>query len=152
MRNASMVLGIVGGAISILLGFFLVLCGLMVMYTSTLEYTNATSERMSLEESESQDIEPIIKTIGAIYLGSGIVSVIAGVLGMIGGIIVKKRNMASGVMMIIAAVFSFFNILSMILFILGGIFALIKEPQHVMQPYPSQYPQPSAGSENPLRQ
>ena len=55
-------------------------------------------------------------------------------------------------MMLIAAglsVLVFFNVASMILFILGGIFALKKEPQNVMQPYPSQYSQPLPSQENP---
>lgn len=157
MKNTSMVLGIIGGAISILFGLLLVQGGTMFMNTSIWENAYNTSEALSDVMPESQYINQTT-TAGAVFLGFGIGSVVAGALGLIGGIIVKKKNVASGVMMIIAAVlslFAFFNLVSMTLFILGGIFALKKEPQNVMQQYPLPYPQypqqqqPSPSPKNP---
>ena len=100
---------------------------------------------------------------GGVFLGFGIAAVAAGVLGLVGGIIVKKKNVAAGVMMIIASIislFTFFNVASMTLFIIGAVMALKREPQPVMVPYPayppqyypyppqqySPYPQPAAQS------
>ncbi len=80
--------------------------------------------------------------LGAMFLIPGIIAAVAGVMGLVGGIIVKKKNVLAGVLMIIAAVlslFSFFNIISMVLFILGGVFALMRERQNAMPPY---YPYP----------
>jgi Protein of unknown function (DUF4064) len=151
MKNASMVLGIIGGAIAIVYGLFLVLGGAVFMNTSMWENNYNTSKSMSDVVPESQYIQETT-TAGIVFLSFGIGSAIAGALGLIGGIIVKKKNVASAVMMIIAGGLSFlafYNVLSMILLILGGIFALMKEPQNVMQPYPSQYPQPSPSPENP---
>ena len=151
MKNTSMVLGIIGGGIAILFGLFLMLGGMMYLNTSTWENMYNASTGMSDAISKSQYIQ-LTTTGGAVFLGFGIESVVAGALGLIGGIIVKKKNVAAGVMMLIAAglsVLVFFNVASMILFILGGIFALKKEPQNVMQPYPSQYSQPLPSQENP---
>jgi len=150
MKNTSMVLGIIGGGIAILFGLFLMFGGMMYLNTSTWQNIYNASEGLRNSISESEYIQ-LATTGGAVFLGFGIASVIAGALGLIGGIIVKKNNVAAGVIMLIAAglsVLVFFNVVSMILFILGGIFALKKEPQNVMQPYPTQYPQPSPSPEN----
>ncbi|MBN1892511.1 MAG: DUF4064 domain-containing protein [Clostridiales bacterium] len=142
MRNASKVLGIIGGVISVLLGLFLILTGAtFFMKTSLWEPINNPTELIREVLPESRYIT-LAATLFVIW---GIVSVIAAALGLIGGIIVKKKNVASGVMMIVAAVlsiFAYFNLISMTLFIIGGVFALKKEPQNAMQPDPSQYPRP----------
>ena len=90
---------------------------------------------------------------GTVFLVFGILTAIAGVLGLVGGLIVKKKNVAAGVLMIIAAVLSLFNIISMALFILGAVFSLMRDrsKQDYVPPYPmppsypyapQAYPQP----------
>lgn len=142
MRNASMVLGIIGGVISVLLGLFLILTGAtFFMKTSLWEPINNPTEltRDFLPDSR------LISFSATLFIIFGVLSFIAAALGLIGGIIVKKKNVASGVMMIVAAVlsiFAYFNLISMTLFIIGAVFALKKEPQNVMPSYPPQYPRP----------
>ena len=85
-------------------------------------------------------------TGGIIVLFGGIVSTIGGIVGLIGGCIVKRKNVAAGVMMIVAAVLCFiglFNVVSMLMFVLGGIFALVRErPKSAaaFPPSPPPYP------------
>ena len=53
-------------------------------------------------------------------------------MGLVAGIIVKKKNVAAGVLMFIAAALTFLeciNIVSMILFIISGVFALVNDYQ-----------------------
>ncbi len=81
---------------------------------------------------------------GTLLLVAGIFAFVSGVLGLIGGCIAKSKSSAAGVMMIIAAVlslFAMFNVVSMILFILGGIFALKKDTPKPAMPYPPYPPQ-----------
>jgi hypothetical protein len=150
MKTASMVLGIIGGAISIIFGLLLILGGVSFMddglWEDVYDYTDGY-EKMSLQAAAIQSPTGIF---GTLFLSMGISAVAAGALGIAGGCIVKKKNIAAGVMMIIAAaisVFAFFNLITVILFILGGVFALKKEPP-AMPPYPPypyyaypQYPQ-----------
>jgi hypothetical protein len=106
---------------------------------------------------------------GGIVLGAGVLAAVAGILGLVGGCIVRKKSTAAGVLMIVAGALclvAFFNFVSMVLLVLGGIFALIKErprptaqyhpaqpynqyaPYPPYPPYPPQQPAPPA-SENP---
>lgn len=105
-------------------------------------------EYMYDSSGELQDIMPESEFIqqnasaGTVFLATGICSAVAGILGLTGGIIVRKKHVAAGVMMIIAAVlslFGFLNVLSMILLILGGVFALIRDSRIETPPY-SAYP------------
>jgi len=144
VKNASMVLGIIGGVVSILLGLFLILGGATFMSESFWEnaFSNATSTG---DVQINPEYMQQYKSTGTFFMRLGIFSSISGIVGMIGGMIVRKMNVAAGVMMLVAAVlnmFVFFNVLSIILFIIGGIFALVREPQSRMPTYPSQYPRP----------
>ena len=141
MKTSSMVLGIIGGAISILFGLFLVLGGVAFLDDSIWEDTYNNYDGV-ISESELMETNSMA---GTTFLSMGICSVVAGILGLVGGCIVKRKNVASGVMMIIAAVlsiFGFFNLVSIVLFVLGGIFALKRETQPVMPPYPQYYAYP----------
>lgn len=64
---------------------------------------------------------------------------VSGVLGVVGGILVKKKKILSGVLMLIGAVASFFTIWGIIvaiLLLLGGIFALVNEPKNAVPAAP----------------
>jgi hypothetical protein len=144
MRIASMTLGILGGIIALTLSLLLLMGGI--------SFLNAGMwENMYDSSGELQDIMPESEFIkqnasaGTVFLATGICSAVAGILGLTGGIIVRKKHVAAGVMMIIASVlslFGFLNVLSMILLILGGVFALIRDPRNDMIPYPA-YPSTS---------
>ena len=103
MKNTSRVLGIIGGVIAILFGLFLALGGTVFMDTSKWESLYIASAGMSDVVTKSQYLDQT-RAAGIAFIGFGIASCIAGALGLIGGIIVKKKNVVSGVMMIIAAV------------------------------------------------
>ncbi|MDD4096458.1 MAG: DUF4064 domain-containing protein [Oscillospiraceae bacterium] len=141
MRNASMVLGIIGGVICIPEGLFLIAAGVIFINPEIWQsiYNPGLTEagRQFLPDSR------LISFSATLFIIFGVLFFIAAALGLIGGIIVKKKNVASGVMMIVAAVLSllaYFNVLSMILFLIGGILALMKEPQNVMPTDPPQSP------------
>ncbi len=132
MKTASMVLGIVGGAIAIITG---------LLYAFGLSAFLGGFFEGFARSSDSFDFSYLSNLYNTLFIVFGIVCTLSGVLGLIGGIIVKKHNIAAGVMMIVAAVMS----ISFILFLLGGIFALMKEkPQYAPQPYPQYPPYPPA--------
>ncbi len=131
MRKASMILGIIGGVAAILVGLLAISGGVF--------FNNAYPEIM--DEIESEGAYPVeleqaagfeagTKLAGQLFMGIGYVILAAGVMGLIGGIVVNKNNIIAGVLMLISSVVTFFTvwaILSFILFLLGGIFALIKD-------------------------
>ena len=169
MRTAGMVMGIVGGAIAILLSILLIFGSVVFtnyrswdnsFYNDDWNYDDYLDSWDSLDSYDYNfdfnnyltddiaynDVESMSQTIaGGIFLLFGIGSAIAGILGLVGGLIVKKKNVAAGVMMIIAAALSLIcilNIISMVLFILGGIFALMRDRQQQPQVYMPPYPMP----------
>ncbi len=143
MRTASRVLGIVGGVISILLGLFLLMTG--VVFSNPNIWQNIYNPNLTEAGRQILSDTQWISFSATLFIIFGVLSFIAAALGLIGGVIVNKSHLASGVMMIVAAVlslFAYFNVLSMILFLIGGILALMKEPQKAMSYHPSQYPPP----------
>lgn len=168
MRTAGMVMGIVGGAIALVVAVFLILGSVAVTnlapWNNTYEYNydydddfsnwDDDNEFSSWDDDFKQDLisetQDVAKNVaGTMFLVPGIIAAVAGIMGLVGGIIVKRKNVATGVLMIIAAVlslFSFFNIVSMVLFILGGVFALMRERQNPVYappyPMPPYYPYP----------
>ncbi len=143
MRTTSRVLGIIGAAISILLSMLLLFGAVSFLNTSIWENRYDESDAFDDVMPKSQYVKET-SLAGGVFLVFGIAAVAAGVLGLVGGIIVKKKNVAAGVMMIIAAVvslFTFFNVASMTLFIIGAVMAFKREPQMVMVPYPAYPPQ-----------
>lgn len=143
MRTTSRVLGIIGAAISVLLGLALVAAGAAFMDSGLWGDMYDSSGGLNDVMPKAQYIQQTT-TGGTVFLGFGIAAIAAGVLGLVGSIIVKRKNAASGVMMIIAAVislFTFFNVASMTLFIIGAVMAMKREPQVVMVPYPAYPPQ-----------
>ncbi len=87
----------------------------------------------------------VVAGVATLLIVTGSFALISGVLGLIGGCIVKNKNSAAGVMMIIAAalsLFAMFNIISMILFIIGGVFAFKKDTPKPAIPYPPYPPYP----------
>lgn len=132
MRTASMILGIVGGAIAILSGIILILFG---AYFADGSFFGGFDYYNNLDFFYN-NFYAIMFTA---YLMFGIIGIAAGGVGLAGGIIVKKKNTVAGVLLIIAAVFTF-----SIPFILAAIFALVKEkepaPAYGYPQYPTYYP------------
>lgn len=178
MRTAGMIMGIVGGAFALLFAVLLILGSVAITnlspwnntygYEYDYDYDYDYDDFNNWDDFNQYDNDIISDSTarniaGTVFLIPGICGAIAGVMGLVGGIIIRKKNVASGVLMIISAVLSlicFFNIVSMVLFILGGVFALMRDRQKVVyappypmppnymypaQPYlPQQYPQQSA--------
>jgi len=124
MRKTSKVLGIIGGAIALLLALIFLI-------------TSANYRGYGHKWLQEDEVPPAVPQADSGLVGeialliAGCCALAAGVLGLVGGIIVKRRNFASGTMMIIAAVLSllsYYNVVSMILFVIGAVFAL-KRPQ-----------------------
>ena len=151
MRTASLVLGIVGGALALIWVLFFTFIFVSIDsiqsdfdYEDSYTYDDADSmlsqeNGVFLAQRQSMFTDPAFAPLIAI----GVAGLIGGGLGIAGGIIVRKRNVAAGVMLIVAAllcVMAFF--ISTICLILAAIFAFIKEkPKPVYPPY-GYYPPP----------
>ncbi len=122
MRKASMVLGIVGGALSLLGALSMIILGAF-MNSDQGFFSGILNRVYSDFFNISGDFW------GILFLVIGVAELVCGVLGLIGGLKVNKNNVTAGVLMIVSAGISLLMSawLSMILFALGGIFALIKE-------------------------
>ncbi len=126
MRKASMVLGIIGGAMSLLSALSSIVIGI-IMSSDAGFFADLFNKMYSGVFNIKAD------TWGVVLIVCGTSQVICGVLGLVGGLMVKNKNITAGVLMIISAGVSLLitGWLAVILFTLGGIFALVKEKQPV---------------------
>jgi len=141
MRKASMILGIIGGVIAILVSLFAILGGMAVrtVMPEMMEQMPEIMEELETQDGytvdmsdmpNSEEFETASNFAGGIFTGLGVVILIVGILGIVGGAIVKKNNVVAGVLMLIACVISIFTVWGLFAFLpllLGGIFALVKD-------------------------
>lgn len=113
MKKASMILGIVGGALTLVAVYFS-----MVIDSQLNAVFNMVLEKPA-------PAEPVL-SIDWQMVAIGLVIT---VLGIVGGLMVRKHRIAAGIMFIIAAVSSviLFSELFGALFAIAAVFALIKE-------------------------
>ncbi len=141
MKTASLVLGIIGAAFAIIAAIVFLAGGAFMGAASSVVSNMDEQLGDIIAESSDGDVtvnidldgldEVTSVAAGAVsvwaYVWCGL-SVVGAVLGIIGAVKVKKNNVTAGVLMLVAAVPSFFTgigIIASILFIIGGILALV---------------------------
>lgn len=131
MRKASKVLGIVGGAVSLLFALLCIIGGIVFMATDTSIFTELFDNMyMDMGFASGMIMNWTASILGVVLIVIGVLNAVGGVLGLVGGLMVDKKNVTAGVLMIVSAGLSLLlsgNWLTMILCTLGGIFALVKE-------------------------
>lgn len=133
MRKASKVLGIVGGAVSLLFALLCIIGGIVFMATDTSFFTELFDNMyidMDMGFASNMIMNWTASILGIMLIVVGVLNAVGGVLGLVGGLMVDKKNVTAGVLMIVSAGISLLlsgNWLTMILCTLGGIFALVKE-------------------------
>ncbi len=149
MKTASLVLGIIGGVLAIIFAIVFMIGGAFVNSAASYvqdmgEFGGAMDELSEQLEAEGFTVEDsdvnydalddaINYGASAVATGfyiAGILGIIGGILGIVGGALAKKKNVVAGILMLVAAVPSFFTglgIIASILFIIGGILALIPD-------------------------
>lgn len=134
MRKASRVLGIIGGCLALVVAFICLLGGLFLLlggeYLFT-EITNLVNHATRIDGPWNWMNFGFIGTIGGIFILFGAaLATAAGILGLIGASSVEKNNTKAGVLMLVSAglcLLTGIGFYVMILLLLGGIFALVKE-------------------------
>ncbi|MBN2878805.1 MAG: DUF4064 domain-containing protein [Clostridia bacterium] len=115
MRKASVILGIIGGGIAILLALsFIIQC---------IKFNHM--DFIANQDIPFNEIEQM--SISCYFVGIAYVVLAAGLLGVVGGAIAKNNTKIAGIFMIIASIITLITLLSIIacpLLLLGGIFAL----------------------------
>lgn len=131
MRKASKVLGIVGGAVSLLAALLCIIGGIIFMTTDTGMFADLFDNMyMDMGFASNMIMSWTAGILGIVLIVIGVLNAVGGVLGLVGGLMVDKKNVTAGVLMIVSAGLSLLlsgNWLTMILCTLGGIFALVKE-------------------------
>lgn len=137
MRKAGKVLGIVGGALSLLATLLYIIGGIVFMSTDTGFITDLIDSMymdMDMGFASNMIMNWTTSILGVMLIVIGVFNAVGGVLGLVGGLMVDKKNVTAGVLMIVSAGISLLlsgNWLTMVLCTLGGIFALMKEKQPV---------------------
>ncbi len=142
MRKASRVLGIVGGSLSLGMALLIGLIMLGIASLSSLEFYDDSLYNMNFAQMAFSNTatDPAIQEALKVLLLSLICSVVSGALGITAGVMVYKKRIAAGVMLIVAAGAScYFNFVAMICLLLAAIFAFVKEKPKPVYPY---YPYP----------
>ena len=150
MKTAGMVLGIIGGAIAIICSIIMIVT--MAAGGAALQSGKVDQALDKIQQeieqnndfSNDEDIPPVaqdfmrdgnfanfMRNMTGGFLGLGIafsiISLIGGVLGLIGGIVIKSKPVLSGVFLIIGAIFTAAYCVTFILMVIAAIFAFIKQ-------------------------
>ena len=146
MRKASRVLGIVGGSVCLFSAIILGLVILAMASFSEFEFYDDSLLNMSFAQGTSaySALDPTIKDEILSILPYLICSFVAGALGITGGVLVRKKNIVSGILFIVSVGASdgYFNFPSIICLILAAIFAFVKEKPKPVYPYYPYAPYP----------
>ncbi len=131
MRKSSMVLGLIGGILAVLIGLLIIAGGAFFteMFPTMME-SEIYSAGSDFEDFSSADMDMMSSVFTVFFTAFGAAILIAGILGVIGAAVVNKNNVLAGVLMLLGAAFTFFTVyafISFILLLLGGIFALTRE-------------------------
>jgi hypothetical protein len=140
MKTAARVLGIVGGALAIIICIWTI-AGIAIA-DGFVNQSNIINEAIneaqeSIQDQDIPELDSLPSALPNLITGSynlgiglaitfGILGLIGGVLGLIGGILVPKNNVLAGVFMLVGGVLTFSGCITFILLVLGGIFALVK--------------------------
>jgi hypothetical protein len=141
MKTASLVLGIIGGALAIIFAIVFMAGGaLFGAASNVVGDLDQQFEDAILEGVEDSGVDVDVDLSGLdgaanfvtgtfsawAYIAGGL-SIVGAVLGIIGAVKVKKSNVAAGILMLVAAIPSFFTgigFIASIVFIIGGILSL----------------------------
>ena len=126
MRKASMILGIIGGIIAIIIALFVIGGGIFFRNVPEL-IQNAQNTRIV---ERAADMGMRYNLAGSWLIIIGVVIILAGVTGIVGGAMVKEHNTAGGIMMLTAGFVSLITgwaAIAFVLLLIGGIFAFVKD-------------------------
>lgn len=153
MKKAGMVLGIIGGAISILCSIILIIfmaAGGAALQNVGIDQVIDEAQQQAQQNGEDffnehpyindGNLAEMIRAGIGIGLGAviafGVLGLIGGVLGLIGGIVIEKKPILSGVFLIIGAVLTALYCVTFILMGIAAIFAFIRQ-QPPVSPAPA---------------
>ncbi len=139
MKTASLVLGIIGGVLAVIFALIFMLGGAFVNAGASViseagnEALGELSEQLEGLEVNGADVDLStlstgVGTVATWFYVIGALSIVGAIVGIVGGALVKKKNVVAGILMIVAAIPSFFTglgIIASILFVIGGILALV---------------------------
>jgi hypothetical protein len=156
MRKTSFGLGLAGTIVAFVIGIIVLIFGIATTAVSNLDWDEITDDMSDIEitiEGEDFNMEMMgdygvfpggmFGAVG-IYLIIGAVGlIIAGILGIVGTVITrKKQSVAAGVLLIVAAVLSIISLWGLFataLFTPSGVLAFIKEKKaEPIPPAPAQ--------------
>lgn len=132
MRKASHVLGMVGGCLALVSAGFRILGGVLMAVGGPVVFREFAGyfSRLTFDNIPSGFMQSMAAGIGGIvFVFLGVVSVASGVLGLAGAAAVAKNNVRAGVLMLVGAGLCMMTGGGpvLLLLLLGGIFALVKE-------------------------
>lgn len=122
MKKTSMVLGIIGGIIAIVIALFVIGGGIFVRsFPEIAENARIATRGLGFD------------IVGSWTIIIGVVILLNGVLGIVGGSMVRDYNTAGAIMLLTAsfiALITLWSILSFVLFLMAGIFAFVKDDKY----------------------
>lgn len=141
MRKASHVLGLVGGCLALVCACLYVLGGIFLLAGGgnfINEIIHMTRGFANVPRFPFDWLGGSLVGFGAvIIIFLGIMHVASGILGVVGARSIEKNNIQAGVLMLVGAglsLLSGFGFIPMVLLLLGGIFALVKEKTPIAPP------------------
>jgi len=127
MRKASKVLGFIGGIMAVVFAIII-----MLLFGFLFAFAAEDADTVYYHGYEMGYFQDSAVSGGLFGFIVGFIPLVGGVLGIIGAAIVNEKNVAVGVSMLIGCfliLITPLGYISFVLLLLGGVFALMKEPK-----------------------
>lgn len=139
-RTGELVMGIIGSVlllIGIILGFsFSAVFGSDEFNEQFQEeFTQELQNDPAISDAEVEAVGDIFGALGSFVGGLTVSWIIAGILGIVATIFVKKKAKLSGILFIVAGVVGIASIIPAILYVIAGIMALVRKAPVTTEPY-----------------
>ena len=123
MRNAAMILGIIGGILGMILSSLVIIVGIVMKYAGAI---------IPNEAEIPLNIQRLLPLFGNMAVGRGVGALVFSIIGLIAATIVRKKYQIGGIVLLIAGIAGFIFLLigfivPGILFIIGGILSLVSK-------------------------
>lgn len=139
-RTGELVLGIIG-SILLLIGIILGV-SLSSVFGSD-EFNNQFQEEFNQElqndpafsDADVEVAEEVFGALGSFAVGLTVSWAIAGILGILATIFVKKKTKLSGILFLVGGVVGIASVIPAILYVIAGIMALVRKAPQTTEPY-----------------
>ncbi|MEY8752525.1 DUF4064 domain-containing protein [Alkalicoccobacillus gibsonii] len=138
-RTGELVLGIIGSILLLLGILFAVSINTFFTSVDSAEFQEEFNQEIANDptftEADAEMVMDLVDSVPSFMTGLIVSWVIAGILGILATIFVKKKTKLSGIFFLIGGVIGIVSVIPAILYVIAGIMALVRKAPQTTEPY-----------------